>query len=431
MIKSYSFRPKIGNYVGKNVCIFDEGGTCVELARILSDHFVKTFYYTEWKQTGFPQINRWAIGQCIPNVIRVDDFFSIINDVDLFIFTDVLRSDLQKYLISKGKLVWGARDGEIIEQERHELKKLLLNVGLPVGKFDTIIGTKNLREYLKENEDVYVKIDKFRGTSETFHSENYDTIEPLIDELDTKLGPCLKNTIPFLVEQSIPTGVETGMDIFVCDGKFPDRTMGGIEAKNASYLCKVLPYAEFPKQLRIVNDSLVPFFKKVGYRGAFSTEIRITKDGVPYFMDATCRQPLPPSQLQWYMYKNLPDILWETASGNIIDCEIDEPFGCQLILTSDQCKKGWLSVNCPPEYRENVFWDRYMMDGDKTYITYDPDNKYVGSVVATGWYLDQAIEKAEEIAKSLSGIGIMYDDDSVEELKEQIKEMQKLGVNFF
>lgn len=431
MYKSYSFQNNIGNYRNKKVCIYDAGGTCVELARILSKSFLKTFYYTEWKQTGFPSVNRWAIGKGIPNVIRVDNFFDIVDETDLFIFTDVFNADLQKYLISKGKLVWGARDGEDLEQNRLFLKELLKSLDLPVGTYATCTGTKELREYLKEHEDVYIKIDKFRGTSETFHSENYDIVEPMIDELDIKLGPVIKNFMKFIVEDKIETGVETGMDLYMVDGKFPDRCMGGIESKNAAYLCKVIPYQEFPLKLREINDKLSPFFNKVGYRGAFSTEIRITKDGSNYFMDATCRQPLPPSQLQWYMYKNIADIYYETAFGNLIDVEIDEPYGALLIITSDFCKRGWLSVSIEDEFRDNVFFDRYCMYGDKIYIAYDPENKYVGTLCATGYSLKEAIDKVELIAKSISGIDVMYDSDAINELMKQVEDMKQYKVNFF
>ena len=419
MIKSYSISRKIGNYTGKNVCIIDSGSG-VELARILSNYFLKTYYYSEWKQGGFPNVNRWVIGQFIPGIIRVENLFNIIND-----------ADLQKYLIKQGKLVWGARDGERLEQDRLFLKETLASVELPVGNYGVCYGTKELRKYLQEHNDVYVKIDKFRGTSETFHSESWDIIEPAIDEMDIRLGPVLKDKMKFIIEDSIKTEIEAGMDLYMVNGKFPERCMGGIEIKNAGYLCKILPYHEFPKQLTEINDKLSPYFKEVGYCGAFSTEIRIAEDGKNYMMDATCRQPLPPSQLQWYMYKNLADIYWETAAGNLIDCEIDEPIGCEIILTSDFAKHNWLPVSIPNEFRENVFWDRYLMDGSKTYISYDPENKYIGSVVATGMYLQDAIDKAETIAKSISGIEVMYDSDSITEALDEVTKMKKLGLNFF
>lgn len=429
MIKSYSFRPKIGNYINKKVMIIDNGSS-IELARILSKDFLEVRYYVDWKQGGFPFVDKWAIGR-IPGVHRIDNMWDYVDDTDLFIFTDVLTADVQKFLLRKGKLVWGARGAERLENERLFLKQTLKDLNLPVGDFGTCTGTKQLREYLKEHEDVYVKIDRFRGTMETFHSENYDIIEPYINELDVKLGPIVKNKIQFIIEEALPEAIETGLDVYMVDGKYPDRVMGGLECKNAAYLCKILPYNEFPKQLTEINDKLSPYFKQEGYRGAFSTEVRITEDYKNYFMDATCRQPLPPSQLQWYMYKNLADIYWETAAGNLIDVEIDEPYGCELIITSDFAKRNWLNVNVSEEYRNNVFWERLVEEDSKSYIAYENDNKYVGSIVASGMNLPDAIKKCKDIAKSISGIEVMYDSDALYELQETIQKMKKMDINFF
>ena len=70
-----------------------------------------------------------------------------------------------------------------------------------------IIGLDKLREFLFDNDNVYVKINKWRGSCESFFSKNYRLIEPELNELEYRLGP-LAQLLEFVVEQPIDPAVE-------------------------------------------------------------------------------------------------------------------------------------------------------------------------------------------------------------------------------
>ena len=416
----------IGPYKDKTVMIVDNG-LGVELAIALSKDFGKVYYYCSWKQGGFPLMNQYYIGKGIPGVISIEDMFEYINEVDLFIFTDILEGDLQKYLRSIGKLVFGSFDAENLEMDREYLKDTLRTLNMPVGPYTVITGMSNLRRYLLNNEDQWIKISKFRGTTETFHSINYKLTEPYLNQLQTKLGP-LSEQLKFIVERTLDTKVETGIDTYTVNGEYPKNVMGGIEIKDKCYLAKVQPYNDFDKSITSTNDKLSPLFKQYGYTGWFSTEVRISENKTPFFVDATTRQPWPPSNLIWYMYKNLADIYWNTANGKLVEPVCPEPFGFEIILQSKWAKTDWLPISFPTQYRDNIKLYSLTQNNQGLYII--PGSDVVGSVVSSGKSPDEAINKCLEIVKTIEAYDIDFDNTIIDKIKEEINAMEEIGINF-
>src|SRR6185437_5774556 len=170
----------------KTCCIVDNG-LFPHLAQLLSKSFGNTYYYSSW-ETAFPRSNELIIGSGISGVKRIDTIWPIIGDVDIFIFPDIFHGPLQVYLKKTGKRVWGSALGENLETMRGLSKKWLRDLGLPVGPYRQIRGLDNLRDYLKDNENQFVKISRTRGDMETFHAKNYKLIEPRLDELEHSFG---------------------------------------------------------------------------------------------------------------------------------------------------------------------------------------------------------------------------------------------------
>ena len=270
------------NYKTK-CCTVVDNGLFVEMALKLAKDFGKVNYWTPWVNA-FPSSNSILVGKGLPGVERIDFLFDHIDETNLFVFPDVYFGDLQRHLAGLGKRVWGGRKGEELELYRDESKKLFAELGLPVSRYEIVTGMSDLRKYLKENKDQWVKISMTRGDMETFHSKNYTNIEPRLDELEYRLG-AKKSIMKFCVEAALNNKVETGMDFYTIDGRYPDKAMMGIEIKDEGYVAVIKDYDDMPMCVKSFNSGIAGILKQYNYRGFASTEIRVGKDQIPYMID--------------------------------------------------------------------------------------------------------------------------------------------------
>jgi hypothetical protein len=282
------------NDYSKLTCCVIETGLHTELAVTLAKSFGKVFYYSAWEQP-FPRSNAILVGQGLPGVTRIDSIWPVLDDIDLFVFPDIYHGTLQVYLAKIGKRVWGCRLGENLETIRGLSKKWLRDVGLEVGPYRQIRGLENLRDYLKEHDDQYVKTGKTRGDFETFHAPTYRLIESRLDELEHSLG-AKKSIAEFVVEAPINDAIEVGYDGFTIGGKYAEKALYGVEVKDTAYLGQVVPYRSLPNGVQFVNSKLSGMFRDWNYRGFFSSEIRL-KGGKPYLIDPCCRLGSPPGEV--------------------------------------------------------------------------------------------------------------------------------------
>lgn len=138
--------------------VFDHG-LFLPLAQKLSPSFKRMLYFSEW-QEGFPTLNKRVIGDGYEGIDRIDDIWPYVAETDLFIMPDIYNSGLQEHLEGMGKLVWGSRKGDKLEINRSEFLWTLHELGLEVPKYQKIVGLSELRNHLKDREDVYIKISK-------------------------------------------------------------------------------------------------------------------------------------------------------------------------------------------------------------------------------------------------------------------------------
>ena len=139
-----------------------------------------------------------------------------------------------------------------------------------MNKYKTIKGINSLSEYVKENEDVWVKINKFRALTETFKSENEYLSRPEIDLLRSDSG-LMGSEIVFVVEEPIETEAEIGYDGFFSNGRFPKKCLYGVEIKDVAYCGKIINYEQLPQCAKDINEKLKPILSKGGYCNAIST----------------------------------------------------------------------------------------------------------------------------------------------------------------
>ena len=405
-------------------CIVIDHGLFVSVCQKLSESFGKVYYFTCW-ESSFPNSNDTLIGTGFDNFERINDFWSILDQIDLFIFTDVYSGPLQVYLQSIGKRVWGGRNGDLMEIKRSDFITKMQEIGLLTPWTEFITGMDALREYLMGAEDKYVKVDSmFRGDLETFHHINYDISKPILDKLAYQIGP-RQDTIQFIVQDPIDAVVETGYDGYVIDGMFPDQCLFGIEVKDKGYIGEVRDYDKIPVQIKEVNDKLAPLFKEYGYRGFFSSEIRVTANGDAYLIDMTCRCPSPPTSTMLEVYSNLAEIMYEGADGTLIQPEFNAKFGAEIIGFNDFLREGFVQLFFDEDDAEWIKQPNVCMIGDNTYCIPQKyaDMNMVANVVAIGDDIDSVISELKERVSSIQGNGFNVDPNVLDETIEELKKL--------
>ena len=93
--------------VSELVVMIVGSGSDVEVARTLAKQVKKVYYFCEWRQTGFPDEILMNVGANFPEfekVLNTDDYE---DEVDLWVFTDILYGAMQERLRRAGKKVYG------------------------------------------------------------------------------------------------------------------------------------------------------------------------------------------------------------------------------------------------------------------------------------------------------------------------------------
>jgi hypothetical protein len=418
------------------VALVVDNGLFVEIAIKLAKTFKKVYYYVPW-ESAFARMNLGMIGTGMEGIEVVDSIYGPHwESLDLVVFPDIYFGHEQEMIEKTGKKVWGSRTGECLELKREGMKEIIKALDLPVGKFTHIKGMANLRAFLKENEDVYVKIDKFRGTFETFHSSNYKEVEPKLDEVEFNLG-AFKNVIEFTVEAALPDRVEVGTDCWVItddqgQAHFPEHTISGIEIKDVGFASIFKKYEDIPEVVTRFNTRMLPVFAAYNWRGFMSTEVRIGKDMQPYMIDLCARAPSPPNELYQEQYKNLAECVWYGANGIVIEPEAVAKYGAEIMLHSSWADKGWQPVSFPDELRDFVkLRNATMIDGVYYAIPQSCGLPECGAVIGLGDTLEEALDQAVEHAEQVTGYYLEAKMGAIDNIREECKKLEELGLNMF
>lgn len=408
------------------VCAVVDNGQFVEIARALGRQ-VKKCYYWSPADRSLPLIQEAVIGSGFPEMERVSNIWKIKDKCDFFVFPDLGHSGLQKELIAQGFPVWGARDGDRLESDRGLFFDTLKELGMEVPPHEVIEGITNLRLFLKDKEDKWVKISKWRGNFETFHWVDWEQTEPELDDLAVEFGS-EKEDVLFYVCDPIETDIEDGVDSYCIDGWFPDRVLHGMEHKDKSFIGTMCDWDDLPEQVKLVNNDIAEALKKFDYRGFFSTEVRILPDKF-YFIDPTCRAASPPHQLMTEIFKNFADILYQGAQGDCINPIDTAEFGVQALLSYKRNEKEWVKFKIPESIERNVKCGFcYQKDGLLCFPPH-PLETMAGYLVATGDSIKEAIGNLQDAAKELPP-GLECADKTLAELLKEIAVAEKHGMEF-
>ncbi len=406
--------------------VFDHG-LFIPVAQTLAKTCKRVLYHSPFEE-GFTTINRSLIGDGYPDIERCDDFWSIKDEIDLFVFPDIQHAGLQLELERQGKAVWGSRRGDSLELKRQKFHQVLKDVGLDVPVFVVVLGLDELREHLRDKTDKFIKISKYRGSMETTHWRDWDLDEGWLDSMAVRFGPA-KNLIPFLVFDEIETELEIGGDTYCVDGQWPSLMLHGDEWKDKGYFGAVTKREDMPEQIQRVMEAFAPVLEGYRYRNEWSMELRVTKDKA-YFIDPTCRGGLPSTGSQLALWKNFPDIVWHGANGELVDPEPAAKFSAECVLTM-KCDKGhWGKTRVIEELKD---WARFggccEIDGAVCFPPDDAHGEEVGWLVAIGDTMETTIETMLEEVKLLPD-GLHANTESLIHLLKEIREAEKQGIEF-
>lgn len=410
-----------------HVRVIDKG-LFLPIARRLAKEVAKVTFWTPWDKA-FPTVKD-MIGDGFDDVERVNSEWEDKNTVDLWVFADVGFSDMQKELISQGKIVWGARDADALELLRGKFLKSLIPTNLPQPSYEAVVGMEALRKHLRDKEQKWIKISKFRGDWETLHFRDWRQDEAELDARAVRLGPW-KEVITYYVFDEIKTDIEDGCDTWCIDGQFPSVVIHGMEAKDKAYLGTFQKYADLPKEVRVVSDEYGPILGGYGYRSFFSTEVRITEDGRSYFIDPTLRAGSPPSQVMTEMIGNYADIIWRGAQGEVVDPEPANKFGVQALLSLPKGRSTWNTIEFPDELDQWVKCGNCMKIAGRLCFPPDPEEPGgpIGWLIGVGDSPQAAIEHLKRNVEELPQ-GVCCEFSHIADLIKEVDEAESKGMEF-
>lgn len=389
----------------------------------------RVFYYTPWTSKD-PHYKDYVIGKGFEYLEKILYFEDYIEMADAVVFFDVHGNSYCNYLrkLYPKKSIWGAGLGERIENDRVALKKWCAQFGLPVNKYEVVKGVKKLREYLKSNKDKYIKINIFRGDMESFYAKDLDSVEMILDEVESALGPH-KDEYDFIVEDAVKTDVEIGVDT-IFNGTDYVGGFCGYELHKNLYLAHTWETLDdLPEPLEETLSAFQPLFQKMNYRGAMSTEEKVVSPTEHYFLDACMRLPNPLSALYPVMIENWAEVVYKVGLGEPVDLDIRHKYVGAFALTSRHCKDSYVKVDINKNHRDQVRYQ--MICGRKDMVYTVPGWEIAGIVIAGGNTVDEVLEKLKGNIKYIDGHGIDKDPiHGIDMIKEVIEKGKTVGIPF-
>lgn len=414
--------------------VFDHG-LGLPIAERLARDCKRVLFHSPWEE-GFSTINKAIIGDGLPNIERCNDIWNVKKEVDLWVFPDVQHAGLQLELASQGFAVWGSRDADRLELNREYFLKVIGELGLQLPVWKVCIGITELRRYLRQKENVYVKISKFRGSLETKHFRSWKLDENLLDLWAVRFG-AVREHIRFLVFDAINTPLEIGGDTYNVHGKWPSLMLHGIEKKDEAYFAAVTKREDMPEVAKEVMDAFGPVLGKFWYANEWSMEIRV-KDDIGYFLDPTTRLGLPSTASQLEIWENWSEIIWSGAHGELVEPELvktgeeDEPamFSAELLLKANADDGLWPTVEIPKELNQ---WcklaDCCEVDGIRSWPREGGDDDAVGWLCAIGNTAAITIETMKKYV-SLLPEGLTANIAPLVDVLKEIEQEEAKGIEF-
>lgn len=406
--------------------VYDHG-LGLPIARRIARDVKRVIYFSEW-QEGFSTVNKAVIGDGFPDIERCLDIWSVKKDVDLFVFPDIQHAGLQVELEEQGYKVWGSRWADQLEINREFFLEALEDSGLQVPPHHICVGIDELRKFLHDKENKYIKISMFRGSLETKKWRNRRQDANLLDLWSIRFGG-VRNMVRFLVFDEIDTPLEIGGDTYCVDGKWPSLMLHGIEWKDKSYFSAVTKTSEMPEQIQAVLNAFGPILGGYGMKNEWSMEVRV-KDEDFFFIDPTPRLGLPSTGSQLETWDNYTEILWYGAHGILVEPKASAKFTAELIVSASADEGIWPCMEIPEELdRWLKLADCCFVDGMISFPREGGDEDHVGWLVANGDTPKETLDRIKEYVELLPD-GLSADATPLADVIKEIEQEEDKGIEF-
>lgn len=415
----------------KSVLVMDRG-LYVYLAQFLSRFYGTVYYHCI---TGGPYEHGpiSMIGKDMPGIVhtrRPGDIIRTVDDLTVF-FPDIYDGDQQEMLRHFGVAVCGAGKAEIMEMDKLFFYEQAKAAGLPVADMHLCQGLDELEAYSKEHEGpLYVKLrDHYRDDWETCCLDDPADTEELIAVKRQKLGAKRAAEMEFLCYEPIESECEGGVDGFKLGGQLSNLISCGYECKDMGFLTKIMDTV--PKVLEPTISKLAPIYESMGYRGPYSNECRITKDGIAFPIDETnrCGEP-PTSVFSELLGASYAEAVYLLARGIMPTLKAEAVYGAQVNLSSAWHKENKLYVSFPPELEPWVKLKNAYRWGDRYYCTPNDNDGGFGSVVAIGKSVEEVTRLVMQRVEQVKARGMEYKVDLFDCIGEAIKAGEKFGIKW-
>lgn len=410
--------------------VYDHG-LFLPLAAELAKTYKRVIYATPSERSA-TTLNDCIVGDGFANIEKLpesDDLWDIKSEVDLWIFPDIQHAGLQLELERQGFAVWGSRRGDSLEMQRQKFHRVLGSLGLEVAPYEPIEGLTRLREYLKDKENKFIKISRFRGSMETTKFRSMDADEALLDHWAVKFGPAKEKMI-FLVFDELPTDLEIGGDTYGVVGKWPKRMLQGYEWKDKGYLASVTDVTAMPQPIQEVMEAFADILATNNYRNFWSMEIRLVGEKA-YFIDPCCRGPMPGTGSQLRLIKNLPEIMLAGAHGELVEPDYRKPFCAEAIMSLKVPEKGaWGKTHIPGALVEFMRCSNACeINGAICFPPVEGHGDEIGWLQGEGDSVKEAVQNLLEHAKELPD-GVSAATESMVDLLREIHKAEAEGMEF-
>lgn len=417
------------NLSNKSILIVDRG-LFTHLALFMARFYGKVYYHCITGDT-YLEGKKAQIGKGLPGVEWVEQIWPVIDKVDVIFFPYTYDGLLQDWLRSKGYKVAGSGKAEIMELDKEYFHKVLTKVDLPQAKNFFATGIDAVETYLKNRAGTfYVKhAQRYRQDWETTKFDNPKDTEIFLNQARAELGPERSKSIKLLVQDKIESVCEAGLDAFMLNGEIAPNPVVGYEVKDMGYVGTVCK--EIPKPIKAITDKLLPEYKRLGYQGPYSNELRITKDGTYHPIDETCRCPYPPTAVFTELYGVEYAIgIFMLAHGEMPTMKPVAKYGAEIICYSEWNKKHDLFIGAPKGSDEWLKLSNSVLREGSYYCIEHNNCGIFGSVVGIGNTLEEATEEATEMMKKLKVRDLKTKDGLFDECNEIIKQGEKYGIQF-
>jgi hypothetical protein len=404
-----------------------DSGLFTELAIRFAREINHVRSHVPWAEE-FPTVtDRW-VGRGLPDVEWIEDPYinEVFDTTDLYVYPDIFYAGESQLVGRLGKPVWGSGVGDELETERLWFRQIQEELGMPVPEYDVFKGYSALYDYLKTAGHCFIKTtSKIRGSMETHEFFSIEIDYFWLEKLKADLG-APREHITFIVEQPIESKWESGIDTYSVGGRSPKTPMQGIEVKGKLILSSAQLRGQTPDRMDRDLALLAPWLAKTGYCNFLSAEYR-----GDILSDFCARAPNPGIGVEMEMIRNLGEIVYHGAQGELVEPDFEYQYGIQAAIFHDHEEALWKSFPLPESVRR---WVKLMefcfVDRLWNIIPRPPHGQKIGWLLGVGNTIEEASDHLHHNAEALHAYPFDIKLDALASAVAQAHAMEEEGLEF-